>query len=264
MKTANLSILFYISILVLAFASCAKPTDNKPKAVITDAQPTQPAAAPTQVAAAPAEAVPTPADAAAPAVAPAASQTSAAAKYILTDDSYIGFVGTKTVGKHYGQFLKYDGSVEVTDGNIETAKIRITFDMTEAETDNTILTGTLKKEDFFDVEKFPQSSFESTKIAKISDGYEVSGNLTIRGVAKGVTFPATVTLEGGALKAKADFSVDRNAWGIGQGYISDTIIADDVLISLEIEAKAAASTGTKIVDNFSQPAEGSRPKEKTQ
>lgn len=249
MKRYIASVLLGIAALAPLLTGCSKPTDDKPKAVITDAQPTQPAAAPV-------EATPAPADAAAGAT--------AGAKYVLTDDSYIGFVGSKTVGKHYGQFLKYDGSVEVTGDNLETAKIQITFDMTEAETDNTILTGTLKKENFFDVENFPQASFESTKIAKIADGYEVTGNLTVRGITKGVTFPATVTLEGGSLKAKADFSVDRNAWGIGQGWVSDTVIADDVLIELEIEAKAAAPAAAQIVDNFSQPREGSRPKEKTQ
>ena len=73
--------------------------------------------------------------------------------------------------------------------------------MTSTFTDAEKLTGHLKSGDFFDVEKFPQSTFDITELKKNSDSdYTVSGNFTLHGVTKNITFPATVSKNGEAVK----------------------------------------------------------------
>jgi polyisoprenoid-binding protein YceI len=63
--------------------------------------------------------------------------------------------------------------------------------------DDEKLTGHLKSADFFNVEKFSQSTFELTCLKSVSDdNYQVSGNLTLNGTSKNITFPASAKIQG--------------------------------------------------------------------
>ncbi len=206
------------------FAGCSDPSEGKPEAAIGEAISTGPATKPVGV----------------PAGEEAESKTAApsaeTAVYALTDDTYIGFAGSKIAGTHYGQFIAFDGSVTLNEENIETAKIAITIDMESTETDDTRLTGVLKGEHFFNVAEHPKATFVSTAISKSDDGYTVTGNLTLRGITKSITFPATISLEGKRIKATAEFTINRKVWGVGEGWVSDTVVKDDVLLELDVVA----------------------------
>lgn len=105
----------------------------------------------------------------------------------------------------------------------------------------------LKKSDFFDVEKYPTASFRITNVAKQSDSdttftYDVTGDLTMKGVTNEVTFPARIKLVGGRLVADATLAIDRTKWGItfGSGNffegLADNVIDDLVQLSLTLVA----------------------------
>ncbi|MEX2016140.1 MAG: YceI family protein [Candidatus Hydrogenedentales bacterium] len=181
--------------------------------------------------------------------------------YALTDETFIGFTGYKIGGKHFGQINAYDGSVTVPGDDLTQTQIKLEMDMTSAKTDDSILSNTLQNENFFNTEQHPTATFESTQITRTNDNYEVTGNFTLRGVAKGITFPAEIAVEDDTLTARAEFTVNRKEWQVGQGWKEDAIIKDDVLIELDVVAKAAEGAAGELVDQFSQPAEGSRPKE---
>lgn len=214
----------------LVLLGCSSPVDDKPQATITDVE--EPAAgAPTETDA-PAEAASTVAKG------PKAGQT----EYAFTDNTYIGFAGSKPLGTHYGQFIEYDGSVYLEGEDLSTAEVNLTIDMTSTEVDDSRLTAVLKNENFFNVEEYPQATFVTTGIEhQEEDTYNVSGKLTLRGITKGVTFPATIELSDGVLNVTAEFSVDRNAWDVGKGYTGQTIIDDLVLIEIAAEAAQGSS-----------------------
>jgi len=152
------------------------------------------------------------------------------------EETYIGFAGSKATGTHYGQFPVFDGRIVVPDGDkFENAKIEITIDTTELTTDNSILTGQLKKEEFFNVEEYPEAKFVSTGVEKTDDGFQVTGNFTLRGQTKSISFPAQMRVEGETLIGEAEFSINRKDWGMEVSqWQGDTIIRDNVLIMLEI------------------------------
>ena len=212
---------------VAAIYGCSDPALEKPEAVVGDAIPTSEMAdsgtSGDDVDATGSPAIP-------------------GAKYILSKDCYIGFAGSKVGGIHYGQFPAYEGSIEIHEDDLETMKIDLTIDATKLETDSSILTGTLRGENFFDVENHPTATFKSTSVKKSGDGYTVTGNLAIRGVEKSVSFPASITLEGGDLTASAEFSIDRNMWGLGDGWVSDTVIRDNVAMELLVEAQLESTS----------------------
>ena len=78
------------------------------------------------------------------------------------------------------------------------------------------LQGHLKSPDFFDVARFPKATFVSTAIAAGGSGapYTVSGNLTIHGVTKPISFPAQISVAGNTVTAAATFNVNRRDFGL--------------------------------------------------
>jgi len=67
----------------------------------------------------------------------------------------------------------------------------------------------------------------------------VTGNLELHGVKKSIRFPATFTVEGGVVKANAEFSINRRDFGLVYPGMPDDLIRDDVLIRLAIQAPKA-------------------------
>jgi polyisoprenoid-binding protein YceI len=105
------------------------------------------------------------------------------------------------------------------------------------------LTEHLKTPDFFDVAKFPDAKFVSTEIRAGGDkgaSHTVTGNLTMHGVTKSVTFPATIAVTADTASVDSDFSINRKDFGINYAGAADNLIRDDVVIKLTIRATKAS------------------------
>lgn len=187
-------------------------------------------------ASAPAEATPT---AAATAAAPAAA-SGESATYLIepNDDSGIDFVGYKVTGSKKGGFANFSGKVSVPGGDLTKAQINVEVDLTSVYSEAGALTETLKGKDFFEIETFPAAKFTSTAIEATAEGYLVKGEFDLHGITKTIGFPATISVEGGALKASAEFTIDRNIWGVSYAGLSDDLIKDEVLVKFDILANA--------------------------
>lgn len=180
-----------------------------------------------------------------------AKATPAGTAFVVQKDrSVINWKGGNkfTPKAHAGTLLLSDGSFALTDGQVTAGKF--TADMNSMNsagdeyTDGAAkvgnLIGHLKSADFFDVANFPTASFEITSIAAVADQpgvtHNVTGNLTIKGITKSITFPASVTVAGNELTATATFTIDRSQWEVKYG--SETFFMDlakDKLIKNEIE-----------------------------
>ncbi len=118
------------------------------------------------------------------------------------------------------------------------------------DTRNTDRDAHLRSADFFDAEQQPKMTFQSTKIVKTGDGeYDVTGNLTIRGVTRAETF--SVSFEGAGKdpwgNEKAGFSgqgsIKRSDFGLTWNAALETggvLIGDEVKVAIEIEASKQA------------------------
>lgn len=170
---------------------------------------------------------------------PAEAATPAATKTFSFSEqgSSFDFVGAKVTGKHDGKVKKFSGKIELVDGDPEKSKVTVTIDMKTIESDTPKLTGHLMSADFFDVEKFPESKFESTKVEKAADGFTVTGNLTLHGVTKSISFPAKITTSADEVNVTADFGINRKDFEIVYPGMPDDLIKDEVLIKLALKAK---------------------------
>ncbi|MCC6287866.1 MAG: YceI family protein [Chitinophagaceae bacterium] len=179
----------------------------------------------------------------------AASVAGATAYTIDTTTSSVGWLGTKPVGKHNGDFKLSGGSLSVEAGVVKGGNFVIdinsikNLDLTDAESNGKLI-GHLKSPDFFDAAKFPTAKFEITSVEALQNDstntHKISGNLTLKDSTKNVTFPAKIIVTDNNVKALASFNIDRTNWGLRYGNdqsLGDKFIHPEVNISLDIEAR---------------------------
>ncbi len=159
---------------------------------------------------------------------------------VTTENSTIEFVGSKVTGKHDGGFKAFSGTIDFVNGKAEKSTVSVEIDMNSVFSDNADLTDHLKRADFFDVAQFPKATFTSTKIvadrAKGANSFNVTGDLTLRGVTKAVTFPATINVNETDVAVNADFAINRKEFAIAYAGMADDLIRDDVALKLELKA----------------------------
>jgi len=140
-----------------------------------------------------------------------------------------------------GSFRKFDGSIVAAKADLTDAQINFTVDVNSINTGVDMRDNHLKTDDFFNAEKYPAMTFESTSFKKgRGNAYVLSGKLTIRDVTKDVKF---AVIYGGTAKdqqgnTKAGFmattSVNRLDYNIkydptGAG------VAKDIKVTLNLE-----------------------------
>jgi len=160
-----------------------------------------------------------------------------------TELSSIDWIGRKVTGSHNGKIKIASGELLVAGNSVKGGKF--IMDMNSITSDSERLTGHLKTDDFFSVEKNPTSKFAITKVtAAGKDRINVTGDLTIKGITESITFPASVKKENGALVAVAkNVLVNRAKFDIRYGSksffndIGNKAIEDDFELSINLVAK---------------------------
>src|SRR4029078_4465473 len=172
--------------------------------------------------------------------APAKSAAASVSLPINPDNSKVAFTGSKVTGKHEGGFKSFNGTIELVGDKAEDSRVSVDIDMKSVYTDTDQLTGHLQTGDFFEVDKYPKSSFSSTKIvpdaAKGAGNYTVTGDLEMRGVKKSVTFPATIAVTPTDVSVNSEFAINRKDFGIVYAGKADDLVRDDVVIHLDLKA----------------------------
>ncbi|MEM6321422.1 MAG: YceI family protein [Bacteroidota bacterium] len=168
------------------------------------------------------------------------------------------WTGSKVIGNssHTGTINIPMGDLKAVGGEITSGQFVVDMnsinctDLTEDDGKGK-LEGHLKSADFFDVENNPRATFLLTGAAPLEGQadatHSITGNLTLRGVSKSITFPAKVTIADNKLMATSpSFTIDRTQWGIeyGSGSIvglaKDKVISNDIALELSLEAVASA------------------------
>jgi polyisoprenoid-binding protein YceI len=155
--------------------------------------------------------------------------------------SSIAWLAKKVTGEHNGTVGISAGALNV-DGNkliggnftIDLKTIKA-LDITDPGYNQKFI-GHITSGDFFEIEKFPTASFVITKVA----GKQVTGNLTVKGITKSITFPAEIAVKGGKVTAKANITIDRTDFNIKYGSkkffdsIGDKAIYDDFALTVSL------------------------------
>ena len=114
-----------------------------------------------------------------------------------------------------------------------------------ANTENKMRDDDLRSPNFFDVAKYPEITFQSSRIEKQGDGYVCVGTLAMHGVPKEITLPFTIL---GKIKdpwgntrigLEAELKIDRRDWGLTYSKTLDSgglVVGNDIKIDLNVEA----------------------------
>lgn len=151
-----------------------------------------------------------------------------------------------------GTFKTFSGTVETEGDDITTAKIQFTADVNSVSTNNDQRDAHLKNGDFFDADNYPQITFTSDKLEKVSDeDYKLYGTLTMRGVSKQIaldvefggiiTDPWGLTRSGYTVTGK----IDRTDFGVSFGKVSESgaiLLGHDVSIIANVQFVAQAAS----------------------
>lgn len=159
---------------------------------------------------------------------------------IATDRSSVGFTGAKVTGSHDGTFEQWSGTIDLDPDDVTASSVAITIQMDSVQTEPERLLNHLKSEDFFDVEGHPTATFRSTRVVERPGAngatHQVTGNLTLRGETKSITFPATVAVGDDEVSARAEFVIQRADFGIVYTGMADDLIEDEVVIRFDVHA----------------------------
>lgn len=156
--------------------------------------------------------------------------------------SKVVWKGYKVTGSHEGTINLSSGAVIMEGDKLKGGTFII--DMTSLATTDLEggmkqkLDGHLKSDDFFGIEKHPTAKLVITKLKSTGkNSYELTGDLTIKGVTKSVTFPASVY----GNKATASLKIDRTVFNVKYGSSSffeglkDKAIYDEFDLVIDIE-----------------------------
>ncbi len=157
--------------------------------------------------------------------------------------SKVVWTGTKVTGAHTGTVAVKSGTIHVENNTLIGGDFVLdmnTISSTDLEGEyKGKLDGHLKSADFFDVTQFPEATFA---IAKAEAGatpadLKITGNLTIKGVNKSITFDAKV-LESTdtTIKTHADFNIVRGDWGVNYTGKEDDLISKEINFKIDIVA----------------------------
>ena len=145
-----------------------------------------------------------------------------------------------------GQFTGLSGVLTLNEEDVTKSRVQVSVDAATISTRDSQRDAHLKSADFFDVEKFPELSFESTRVSRNGDGeLTVAGKLTIHGTTQEVVFG----VEGLASPAKdpwgnmrlglfATTKINRKEFGLVWNTTLETggiLVGNDVTISLDIQ-----------------------------
>jgi polyisoprenoid-binding protein YceI len=154
--------------------------------------------------------------------------------------SSITFAGRQMGVPVEGSFEKFIAQVDFDPDRPETGRIVVEVDMASVQLPVADVVAEIKKEKWFDVERFPVGRFEASTIEAKGDGEFVAhGKLTLRDVTQDVAFPFSLSLDEAAdnlqATAQGELEVSRLAFGVGNGEWGDkSIVADEVGIRIEI------------------------------
>src|SRR5258707_7418810 len=107
-------------------------------------------------------------------------------------NSAIAFTGSKVTRSHLGGFRKFAGEFKVVKGRLENAGNKVVIDTSSLYADDPRLTSHLKSPDFFCVAQYPTSTFVSTGIEEKGTNTIITGDLTLHGVTKSISFPPKI------------------------------------------------------------------------
>ncbi len=159
----------------------------------------------------------------------------------------LGFaVRYAVVTRVHGQFDSFEGRLHVDASDLTRCSVSLTIDAASLRTNNPDRDGHLRSGDFFDVDRYPTITFESTGLTALADNrYRVTGDLTLRAITRPVELD--LTYQGDCVdpynQLRVGFegsgSLKRSDWGLTWNVALEAgglVLSDRIDLELDISA----------------------------
>ena len=159
----------------------------------------------------------------------------------------IGFVARHAmVTKVRGAFNEFEGTAALDGTNPANSSVQVTINAASIDTRNAQRDEHLRSNDFLAMQEYPQITFSSTGVRPVDDTtFEVTGDLTIKGVTNPITIP--FTFEGAAkdpfgnlrVGFEGSVTINRKDYGITWNATLETggvLVSDKVVLEFEVSA----------------------------
>ena len=165
-----------------------------------------------------------------------AAQPAVAQQKLVPAQSEVQFTARQMGVPLEGHFKKFDAQVSFDPAKLATSKIVFTVDTGSATMGSRETDAELPKATWFNVPQFPQATFQSSAIKALGAGkFEVTGKLSIKGMARDVVVPVTLVQNGATTMATGALPLKRLAFKIGENEWADTsMVADDVQVKFKL------------------------------
>ena len=160
--------------------------------------------------------------------------------------SEVSFTIRHLVSRVSGRFNDFTATLKLEQAKPDASSVQLVIKAASINTDNENRDKDLRSDDFFDVEKFPEITFTSTKIKALgNDSYEVTGKFTMHGVTREITLPVSflgfIKDQRGNQRAgfTASTTLNRKDYGILWNRALDAggyLLGDDVQVTINLEA----------------------------
>jgi polyisoprenoid-binding protein YceI len=154
------------------------------------------------------------------------------------------------VTKVRGSFNEFEGTAVVDGDNLDASKVDVTIQAASIDTRNEQRDGHLRSNDFLAMDEYPTITFSSTGVKATGESsFELTGDLTIKGVTKPVTVPfefeGAATDPFGNLRAgfEGAITVNRKDYGITWNAALETggvLVSDKIVLEFEVSAIKSA------------------------
>jgi len=148
----------------------------------------------------------------------------------------IAFTGSKVTRSHNGGFKNFAGEFKVVNGRLADSGNKVVIDMTSLFADDARLTGHLKGPDFFGVAQNPTATFSTTAFEQKGTNTIVTGDLTMHGVTKSISFPAKIAIGDDGVKVTAVFVINRHDFDIKYPGMANDLIRKEVVLRLNVKS----------------------------
>lgn len=135
----------------------------------------------------------------------------------------------------YGRFNQVSGSFQLDAADPAKSSLDVSVKSASVDSNNPKRDDHLKSQSFFSVSEFPTITFKGKQFKKVSgNSWEVTGDLTLRGVTKAVTVAVEDTSDGKGGGLEAKFTIKRSDFGMN--FMVDKGLGDDVSLMIGLEA----------------------------
>ena len=153
--------------------------------------------------------------------------------------STLGFTTTWGGSDIQGRFDRWTADILFSPDALDRSKVSVSIDLAKVATGDAQRDESIPGSDWFDAANHPKATFISEKFEKTGEGrYVAHGKLTLRGVTQPVDLPFRLKIDGDKARMSGVTSLDRTAFGVGQGEWKAT---DQIPAKVKVSVQIAAT-----------------------